>query len=535
MTSKQKLYIHPKRHLFGMAFYFLFVAIGRYLSSDALEWDDAEQILHSQFLLFGYGPQPPLYDWITHFLLRATGPAALPLLVFKAVLLYAIFYAAYIAISTLTARQDLGILGAYAVFTPAQLVWEAQRTLTHTVLATACIAIAISLMIKIICDPKPDKSVSVIRYIFLGLVCGAGLLAKYSTGLVFLFILIATYSQHILRYQVFQSLLWGSLAVSILLALPHGLWFVDNYAVATDATLVKLSKTQGTNIVENFFLGLVNFVKSILGFFALPLMIGGLLYLLSKLSEKSSTNPEPIWINGTLSITVWTAFKKAAIVYLGLFVVFVLTLIIGLGTTEFKDRWITPFLFFAVPILTVIFANTRYRLISATNIILVILWILGIIFIFRPVLTGLINHPSYLNLPAKELAHSLSPHLKAGSVLIVQDNRLAGSLKLHLPKEVTVLYADAPVNRLLTLNSCRVGIISIAEQHDVIMSFSSQALTLAKKILEMPTADTLTNERASDVAALGSNVIQNSVHARLRYSSRDIRMDFAFFEKASCH
>jgi len=70
--SSRLPWTHP---LFWFAAISLAHVAMRLLASPALKWDEAEQILWTQELALGYGPQPPLYTWLQWAMNQVFGPA----------------------------------------------------------------------------------------------------------------------------------------------------------------------------------------------------------------------------------------------------------------------------------------------------------------------------------------------------------------------------------------------------------------------------------------------------------------------------
>ncbi len=466
-----------------MAFYFLLVAIGRYLSSEIVEWDDAEQLLHSQFLLFGYGPQPPLYDWIANVLMRINGFSILPLLLLKAMLLFAIFFSVYRSFFYITKRPDLAILAAYATFMPAQLAWEAQRTLTHTVLATTCIAMTFALITGILFSDSSSKKKATLRNVFLAITIGLGLLSKYSTGLIFFFLFFAIYLEPSLRRKLFTRAFFYSLCITFLIVIPHGIWFLDHFNVATDATLNKLSRPIQESMIQSWINALINLVRSFIGFFALPLFLGAVIFTTIRVYSRFMPSLNSIDKTNLESRLGYSAVSKTFLPYILQFAVLCLILVFGIGTAEFKDRWFTPFLFLVMPFSMVALLQREKHIRIAIKTIQFALLLCAILFVFRPYLIGIFNKPSYLNLPVESLASKIQLVFREGAVVLVNDNRLAGSARLRLPKRVTVLYADAPINKLIELETCQVGLVTLSDNYLRKDYFSDELLSKARGII----------------------------------------------------
>ncbi|MEJ5031517.1 hypothetical protein WH303_20395, partial [Comamonas sp. MYb69] len=57
---------------------FVLVMASRLLASHGVSWDQNEQLVWSQQLALGYGPQPPLYTWLQWALVWVLGPRPPP-------------------------------------------------------------------------------------------------------------------------------------------------------------------------------------------------------------------------------------------------------------------------------------------------------------------------------------------------------------------------------------------------------------------------------------------------------------------------
>jgi len=83
--------ISAVKFLFLLALYFCLQVVLRVVSSPALELDEAEQIVLSQWLLPGYGSQPPLYTWLQFILTKIVGTNVLAVSLLKNILLFLAF------------------------------------------------------------------------------------------------------------------------------------------------------------------------------------------------------------------------------------------------------------------------------------------------------------------------------------------------------------------------------------------------------------------------------------------------------------
>src|SRR5687768_13321807 len=78
----------PELVLWLIAAYYVLAIALRVLRSEALESDEAEQLVQSQFFLMGYGRQPPFYNWLQYGVIQLTGPSIFALSLVKNLLLF---------------------------------------------------------------------------------------------------------------------------------------------------------------------------------------------------------------------------------------------------------------------------------------------------------------------------------------------------------------------------------------------------------------------------------------------------------------
>lgn len=118
------------RLLLGLLAYACAVAFLQMGASPTAELDQAEQLILSQRLQWGYTNQPPLYTWLLWGIEQWTGPSLAVLLLFKGGLLLAL------AVSFVGVGHELRLSQRQRVLSLAGLawlpafVWEAQRNAT---------------------------------------------------------------------------------------------------------------------------------------------------------------------------------------------------------------------------------------------------------------------------------------------------------------------------------------------------------------------------------------------------------------------
>src|SRR3989338_934452 len=80
-----------KKFIFLVFAYFTLQVTVRTFISGSLEFDEAEQVLFSQQLSLGYGPQPPLYEWLQKIFFTVFGLNVFSLSLFKNILFVTIY------------------------------------------------------------------------------------------------------------------------------------------------------------------------------------------------------------------------------------------------------------------------------------------------------------------------------------------------------------------------------------------------------------------------------------------------------------
>src|SRR5262249_1032672 len=109
----------------------------RTVVSETAGIDDVDQILRAQLWSWGYGPQPPLYTWLTKLFLSAFGYSILPVVLLKELLILAIYLLVYANTREITGNHTCALVAtAMLEFVPS-IAWESHRALTHTILASA--------------------------------------------------------------------------------------------------------------------------------------------------------------------------------------------------------------------------------------------------------------------------------------------------------------------------------------------------------------------------------------------------------------
>lgn len=397
---------------------FWFVAISlthvvmRLLASSAVKWDEAEQILWTQELALGYGPQPPLYTWLQWAMNQVFGPSVLSLSLLKHALLALTYSFMYLAGRELLDKRGAFWASASMVLMPA-LGWYSVRDQTHTILVTAMACGAWWLLLRIVRHPRP------LDFALLGLVCGFGMLGKYSFALVAGAMLLSALSVPEARRALLSRGCWWAPLVGLLVVLPHGVWLLSHLTEATAGTINKMDIQPENGLVKGMLRLLEGVVASTLLLWA----------LFALWAFRSAWWQRPL-------VPASPALHRVFVRYLGLVLLVLAGMVVFGGVSNFKGRWILPLLcmaplaaFSARPELQRHPRARRYTTAVAAMAVLLLL-AAGI----RPWFSGLRGQVDELNHPAIELADALRTAGYDGtSPIVASDHMLAGMLRLRFP------------------------------------------------------------------------------------------------------
>ena len=221
----------PANHLvyrtlaIGLGLYFSAHVLIRVMTSASLEMDEAEQVFLTQWLLLGYSPnpphnlQPPLYTWLQLAFFQIFGVGIFALSFLKNLLLFLTYVFVYLTTRLLTGNVILAVLAVLSLFLFPQIAWESQRDLTNSVLAMTLGAASLLGALYV------SKTRTLSSYVLFGGLLGLGALSKY-TFLIFAgALLLGLLLSPDMREMVLDRRILVTLGVSMLVTLPHLLWW----------------------------------------------------------------------------------------------------------------------------------------------------------------------------------------------------------------------------------------------------------------------------------------------------------------------
>lgn len=399
-----------------LLFFVMHVAV-RVALSPALKWDAAEQMLWSQHLALGYGPQPPLYTWLQWGVNQLVGPGVLAVALLKQSLIALAYLCMWLAARELLARRGAWWVAISLMLLPT-FGWRVFIDLSHTVLAMTMACALWAVVLPLVRAPRPW------RFALLGAVCAGGLLAKYNFALLIVALLLAALSQRDVRKALFAPGWWWAPLVGGLLVLPHALWLLQHLQGTADAVLARVDVGVGTGTLQRL-LQIVQDLSETLGLFVLlALAVFGRAWW-CRSADVPAAAGERTWALQLL----WRT--------LALMVAFLLLMAYAGGIEHYKDRWLTPLLcmtplacFAARPGLQRLRRGRFY-----TGIIAVLAVAVVVAVALRPWNAGRDGTPDLLAFPITELGQTLrAVGVHAQAEMGVTQPVLAGDLRTVYPQ-----------------------------------------------------------------------------------------------------
>ncbi len=396
----------PGRFALCLALYFAAQTVIRLAFPHALESDEAEQVLWSQWLTIAYPTQPPLYTWLVIGLNRLTHAPIWTLALLKNALLLVLYLSVLQAGRRLFADPLRPVLATAALFLIPQIAWESQRDLTHSVLAMALAA----RLFVVTLDLLRRTAWASLRW---GVLAGLLLLTKLN-GLYFLFAVSIAAAATTRRAEV-RAALVRAWVTAVIVAAPSLLALPASPLEATVALRSDAHATLGASL-QSLALATISFV--------LPFLL--------------------VW---TLCFRPWPAkaptlrqpFRFS--VYFGVLLVTLGLTAWALGMPHFKDRWLQPLLFL-LPVwafsltgehaIGAVRARSYLMLCGASAVSIVLLMPLRIL------LGPSLGEPNRMNLDYPALATRLEAAGAQHARIVAADPLSAGNLKLQLPASAVV-------------------------------------------------------------------------------------------------
>ncbi|WP_454848799.1 glycosyltransferase family 39 protein [Rhizobium binxianense] len=418
-----------------LAAYFLLNIALRMLLPHALELDEAEQSFFSQYLLPGYGPQPPFYNWLQYAVVSLAGMSMWALVVPKNILLFLCYVFYGLAAREALKEKGLSAIAMLSLVTLPQVSYMAQQDLTHSV----AVLLATSLFLYGFFRTLERPSIG--SYLVIGLATGIGIISKYNFALMPVAALIAVLPDREWRGRLLDWRMLILAVAALVVVLPHALWLRDNFAFASTGTLEKMIDSHGPTGIARVTKGLGAFLVAIVAFAALPVILFAATFRSQFFHALSAGNR-------------WTRMLERLMLasLAGIVVVILLT-----GATTIRERWLNPFLL-VLPIYFFLKMQAAGFDLSAglrrlRPVVPVLMACVLAALAFRVVGAGLVGSYSRPNAPIADFVRAVTR--QASPVLVIaSDPYVAGNLRLQLP-EVPVVIPDFPAPGIPTYATAR--------------------------------------------------------------------------------
>lgn len=305
------------------AAYFCVQAAIRISISSSVRIDEAQQFVVGQWLAWGYDAQPPLYNWLQYAVFEIFGTSVASLAILKNALLFLVFLAYHGLARQLLIDKRLAALATLSLLTMPQMFWQAQRDLTHTVGTLLAIILFIYFVVKTVRRP------TFASYAMIGLWAGLGMLTKYNFSLIIVSVFVAVLCHPDGLKRLLDRRFLVALAIAILVFLPHAVWMVSNMDRVLTSTIQTMSERGAGGKLSDIANGVLELITTSAAIAAPTTVI----FLLSF---------RQAFLRSLRSRSQWSDFFT--IIFLST-VVILLALIVITTLTEFRDRWLLPFLF----------------------------------------------------------------------------------------------------------------------------------------------------------------------------------------------
>ena len=410
-----------------LAAYFVVNIIVRLSLPHTLELDEAEQLFYSQWRLFGYGPQPPLYNWLQTAMFALTGKSILGLSLLKNLLLFSVYLFYWLAAAAVIRDNRLRIVAVLALLTLPQVSFMAQQDLTHTVVLLSATSLFLYAFYRILVAPD------LAFYVLAGIAVGLGFLAKYNFPLLPIAALLAVLPERDLRSRIFNWRLLLAIAIAAVIVLPHAFWLMHNLGAATARTLEKMNEDGHAWNLMSPIQGIASLAVAGIAFSALTMLLFVAVYRRSVWTVLRSRST-PIAITERMLLLLLIALA---------------VVVIASGATHIRERWLDPFLlvlplYLAMKIEAAGLAErvTRKPLIAIALLIMIAVPASLYLRVATSTMTG---DYTKLNVPFDRFAAQVAADGKiAPGLVLAEDRHLAGNMLLNLPDTpvMTTQYPD---------------------------------------------------------------------------------------------
>lgn len=457
---------HPRSFYLILAAFFILAALARVLRTGTLETDEMQQVLHYLSLEWGYGSQPPLYEWLQAAVFSITGPSVAGLSVLKYGLLFLSTLLIAAAVSLPTGDRLPGFLGAFSLFSMPTFFLMSQRDLTHTVAAIACVALFFWSLFTAVKNP------TVPRYMIVGAAIGLGAISKYNFVVIPAAALLVLLAMNAFRSRVLDWRIVATVAVAAAIALPHALWLLQNLDSASAQTLNEMEIRQDVGRFWGFVATSASFATAVL---KASFPIFGFFFVLFARDIRTIIRAS----NPSTQLVGWTFVVSLVLVYLT---------VVAIGATEVRQKWLAIY-FVALPLyLTLKIAaagiDVRPRLKAAAVISGTLFLGVSAMLVGKDLVAPALGWSDKPEMPYAGFAAALEKELGgAPAVIVTPERALAANLLLQFPTAEIIAQESGP---LAPLAAPAVFVATSDKASANLSGLRSDAATAPLQAIEIP-------------------------------------------------
>lgn len=404
-----------------LALYFLLQALLRILGLSALGVDDAEMVVITQHWAWGYGSQPPLYNWLQMAAFAVIGFGAPAIAILHFLLLFAAYVFVFLS-GRLVFSSDIKAAGVcLALFAIPQIGWEALHSHTHTLLSLTVAAATLYMMLRVLGRGGWAD------YLLLGVAFALGVLAKYSYLPFAAALLIAGLTMPALRPRVLSWRMLAAVVLAVLITLPHLDWVFAHVDEALSRTF-KFGIEKDSGLLLAWGKGVVAMIAGVASYVALALAVFAAVVLFPVRGRDAPARLRPGVPQGR-AFVVRTVVVALALVFLA---------VLATRSTEVKERWLQPVLFMT-PLVLMVLAEPRLTVVRE-RLLVIFSGAIGIVMLIALAVAYLVptvsGAPFRALAPFADLADDIRDLGFETGTILAQDFYIAGNLRLHLPDAV---------------------------------------------------------------------------------------------------
>lgn len=470
LSQKKSIFFEKNTFILIVVAYFLLQVFQRGILSPTLSVDEAEQMILSQTLSFGYNEQPPLYTWLQVIFFQIFGLNVIAISLLKNFLL-CILFVYYYKLSFLVYGDKIkSIAVALCLMIIPQIFWEAKVDQTHSVIVTTASVAAVYNLLKIFSGDR-----SAIRYTIFGAVCGLGILAKYNFAVLLASMSLAVFILNDFRKNILSKKIFFSLGCFTLVILPHFLWFIRHTSEATKSTIERIHHVGSLNST-GMISGLFDLMISTITFNALLIIVWYAIF------------------RKGIGFDLKNYFKKYFLILFSVIYIFLIAVIICADISSIKERWLLPYLVFCPLILGLLTKNEA--IILNIRILVGVCGIVAIVssgcYLLGPLFIDMTKHPGRMQTPFVKLQGDLQHVINNsnGALLYAVNYFIGGNIRFLFPQHTVItqlneIQAKKAESILVFYDKSEPAVVSKLQQSD----FHCESGVLREKYLHSDTME----------------------------------------------